>query len=313
MSSIYGPNAKYYIQALNDAFTSRVENDPNVLRQNRHNETMGYYNKGKKLYDMYQGYQTMQASQAAKASADAIQASQLSGQMSGLGTSSTIGSTSSIASEAAPALGEAASLYSAGSGATSAGVASGAGVTGGAATGITASAGGSTAGAVGGSAIGGAGAAGGAAVGSAGSSGSTAAGAGAAGMSGMAIAGPILGLALAIGSAKPGDALFGTKKFMYNTSVGPMMDKADPWFRRNVSGPITPFGTNTVLGRMSGPFGPMSYMHDVMNGWFGNPNTQQAQADALKQESNRLTALKSAFGLQKAKDVMTGQDNDLQP
>ena len=282
--NIFGPNAGYYYKALINAM-----NKDDLAKAERIKSVGRAYNTVKMGTEAHQAYQAAQAAAAAKNANDAYHTGLVLQQY---------GISNSLPTAAGA---------SAGSG-IAGGASAGGGLAGGGVAGIAAGYGGaSTVGAAGAAGVAGAAGTAGAAGASsiAGSAGASGAGSAAAGASGLSIAMPIVGLGLAIGSSRPGDALFPAKKFMYNTSVGPMMDKADPWWRKNISGPITPFGQNTVAGRFLGPFGPLSYVHEGMNWVFGNPNEQEEE---LKNRKSRLLGLRAAFNMKKATDLYNGEE-----
>lgn len=124
-----------------------------------------------------------------------------------------------------------------------------------------------------------------------------------AGASGASMAMPIIGLALAIGSSKPGDALFGAKQLMYNvgtkqageTTPGNVLER---WAYGNNR-------TNNINNHLM-----TGNIHGIMNYFFGDPNEQLAQQRGLNEAKSRITALRGAFNLQKALDPITGKPND---
>lgn len=307
MASIYGPNAKYYMNGLEAAFLDRerqyAENEKNRGR------VKSAYEMGKKLHN-YLSPAISVASTVPVGAMPTIGGGTLAIQSPSLLTGA--GSLTGAPSTAMGSLGSGATL-TADTGLMSSGVASG--VTAPVSTGGTTLGAGSAAG-VGlgtGPLVADAGImAGGAATGVAapvatgtGTALATSGSAMGTASSGMAATGigAIIAAGLAIASSKPGDTLFGTKHAMYNYGLKQMSQGASA---PNIALERGIFG-NSRTGNM-GNHMLTGNLYGATNWLFGDPNEQLAEQQRREAEKHKLTALRQAFNIQKAQETMLGQE-----
>jgi hypothetical protein len=249
MSSIYGPNAKYYLKGLEAAFANSEKD--RVQREKRPGQAKSIYNMGQKAYNYFNT-----PGQAAFAPNVAMPASNITGAGAELAATAV---PETFVSTAAPVMGPTVEAAATLAPAAEAAVAGG------------------TAAAEAGTAAASTGAAAGTATSAMASTG----------------VGAIIAAGLAVGSAKPGDALFGVKKHMY----GPLSQV----YKYGMGG--------GMLDKWLGAYSPQNLVNSV----FGDPYQQEREKRQQEADKNRIVGLRTAFNMQKAIDPLTGQDNDIEP